>query len=118
MTLVIVWCELDKNLTSNVSDICENVLIDIFVPSGLPYLFNDAQPSLDMADYRSLNIHDQDLCPEHLLCTKDEMLLALDITKSSGPDGISGTMLKQTAVSIAPSVTNSYIIMGAIGGWH
>ena len=34
-----------------------------------------------------------------------EMLLSLDTTKSSGPDGISATMLKQTAGSIAPGIT-------------
>ena len=32
-------------------------------------------------------------------------LLALDTSKSSGPDGISPTMLKQSAGAIAPSLT-------------
>ena len=33
------------------------------------------------------------------------LLLNLDDSKASGPDGISATMLKHTATSIAPSVT-------------
>ena len=70
--------------------------------------FNDAQPPLSMSDYSNLHQPDPDLCPEQFLCTEDEileMLLSLDTTKSSGPDGISATMLKQTAVSIAPGIT-------------
>ena len=54
-----------------------------------------------MSDYKQLNQPDQSSCPDHeeLLCAEDEileMLLALDTTKSSGPDGISATMLKRT----------------------
>ena len=61
-----------------------------------------------MSDYNQLSQPDQFSCPEELLCIEDEileMLLALETTKSSGPDGISATMLKQTAVSIAPGIT-------------
>ena len=46
-------------------------------------------------------------CPD-LFCYVEEiehLLLSLDINKSSGPDGISGKMLKATAHEIAPSVT-------------
>ena len=46
--------------------------------------------------------------PDDLLCTREEvehLLLNLDVSKASGPDGISATMLKHTATSIAPSVT-------------
>ena len=70
--------------------------------------FNNAQPPLNMSDYNELNQSDQDSCPDQLLCIEDdilEMLLSLDTTKSSGLDGISAMMLKQTAVSIAPGIT-------------
>ena len=49
-----------------------------------------------------------DECPQELLCATEEVehiLLALDKSKATGPDGISATMLKCTATSIAPSVT-------------
>ena len=48
---------------------------------------------------------------ESLLCTEDEvchLLLTLDTTKSSGPDGISTAMLKHTADTIAPSLTKIF----------
>ena len=35
----------------------------------------------------------------------EHLLLSLDINKASGPDGISGKMLKATAHEIAPSIT-------------
>ena len=66
------------------------------------HLFNN------MSDYNQLSQPDQCSCPEELLCTDDEileMLLSIDTTKSSGPDGISGTMLKRTTTSIAPGIT-------------
>ena len=47
-------------------------------------------------------------CPEELLCMEEEvlqMLLTLDTSKSSGPDGISAAMLKSTATSIAKGIT-------------
>ena len=42
-------------------------------------------------------------------CTEDEIqffLSSLDISKATGPDGISPKMLKSTGSSIAPSVTS------------
>jgi hypothetical protein len=58
-------------------------------------------------------------CPDELLCTSEEVehLLNLDESKASGPDGISATMLKHTARTIAPSVTalfNSSIQSGQV----
>ena len=50
-------------------------------------------------------------CPDDLLCTEDEvleLLLSIDTSKASGPDGISGKMLKHTAVSIAPVITKLF----------
>ena len=46
-----------------------------------------------------------------LLCTEDsifDLLASLDTSKSSGPDNISALMLKQTAASIAPSITQLF----------
>ena len=43
--------------------------------------------------------------PEEIFCTEEDvfnLLLALDITKASGSDGISGRKLKGTSYSIAP----------------
>ena len=45
------------------------------------------------------------------MCTVEEveqLLLSLDTTKSSGCDGISATMLKETALSIAPGITKLF----------
>ena len=50
-------------------------------------------------------------CPKEFLCTEEEvidLLLSLDTTKANGPDGISATMLKSTAYSIAPRITNLF----------
>ena len=55
-------------------------------------------------------------CSPEILCTVEEVyffLKDLDISKASGPDGISARMLKLTAEVIAPSVTTlfNYSIM-------
>ena len=47
-------------------------------------------------------------CSEDLLCTVEEvteLLNSLDVSKASGPDGISARMLKATSNEIAPSIT-------------
>ena len=52
-----------------------------------------------------------DECPDELLCTESEILKflkAINISKASGPDNISGRMLKSTATSIAPSITKIF----------
>ena len=49
--------------------------------------------------------------PSDLICTEEEvldLLTSLDVSKSSGPDGISARMLKFTATSITPSVTKLF----------
>ena len=48
---------------------------------------------------------------EDILCTEQEilnLLIALDTSKASGPDGISGKMLKGTAISIVPVLTEFF----------
>ena len=70
--------------------------------------FNPSHPPLSPQDTLHTNIAD---CPPELYCTEDElleMLLKLDATKASGPDGISNRMLKHTAHAIAPSLTKLF----------
>ena len=48
---------------------------------------------------------------EDIVCTDGDvfcLLCAIDTTKASGPDGISGRMLKGTAESITPSLTHMF----------
>ena len=57
-------------------------------------------------------------CPEDLLCTTEEVvsyIQALDANKASGPDGISTRMLKNTALSIAPSLAKLFNITFQLG---
>jgi len=66
--------------------------------------FNTSHPPLSVDNS---NNRDSE-CPDELLCTSEEvehLLQNLDESKASGPDGISATMLKRTATSIASSVT-------------
>ena len=68
--------------------------------------FNHNAPPLLSLDYNHVNT-----CSEDLLCTVGEvteMLKLLDVSKSSGPDGISARMLKATANVIAPSITTLF----------
>ena len=56
-------------------------------------------------------ISDPDNFPHELECNEEnvcELLGSLDINKSNGPDGISARMLKHTAASISPSITQLY----------
>ena len=69
--------------------------------------FNEAQSPLTPDDTLGFELNGD--CPEVLLCTEEEvicLLHSLDITKSTGLDGISARMLKATAACIAPSLTN------------
>ena len=53
------------------------------------------------------------ICPDYLLCTVEEvihLIKGLDTSKSNGPDGISAQMLKSTALSIAPPLTQLFNI--------
>ena len=65
--------------------------------------FNTKLPPLSAREMESNSRE----CPESLLCTEQEVLMLLksiDTTKASGPDKISGQMLKETAESIAKSI--------------
>ena len=76
--------------------------------------FNRSHPPIQL----QINPADSTSCPiEDLLCSESEvcdLLAALDITKASGPDGISTRMLKYTAPNIAPSLTKLSISTGNI----
>ena len=72
--------------------------------------FNHNHPTIQETtlDYQLLSSID---CPSELLCTEEgvyEELTRLDVTKSVGSDGISGKMLKMTAISIAPQLTTLF----------
>ena len=66
--------------------------------------FNTSHPPLfvdNLNDYSSE-------CPDELLCTREEvehLLLNLDESKASGPDGISATMLKHTQLPALPHLS-------------
>ena len=90
------------------------VLSDHFVKS-----FNNSLPPLSPMDVQSIEI-DPNSCPEQLLCTEEEVLFlltSLDVTKASGPDGISARMLKATAAAITPAVTKLFNLSISTGSF-
>ena len=67
--------------------------------------------SAPLKDWSESDFNLPDDPPDELLCNEDtvcELLASLDVSKSSGPDGISTKMLKHTAVRMAPSVTQLF----------
>ena len=72
--------------------------------------WNHAEPPL--TDPPDIDCAECDeICPDHLLCVTEELvhlINGLDVSKANGPDGISVRMLKATADSIAPSLTNLF----------
>ena len=67
--------------------------------------FNHSSPQLSSHNIPEVTTRD---CPSELLCKVEdvfEILCTLDLSKTGGPDGISGRMLKYTACSIAPGLT-------------
>ena len=81
--------------------------------------FNNSLPPLSFSDLDDLNIpNERDI--DDIQCTVDEvqhLLKSLDISKSNGPDGISARMLKETASSIAPSVTRLFNLVFETGSF-
>ena len=74
--------------------------------------FNKSMPPLTDLDVFSESMF-PDASPEELLCTEEEvlhLLQTINISKASGPDRISGKMLKATALSIAAPVTKIFNI--------
>ena len=79
--------------------------------------FNHALPPLSLESLPSAKSVDSEPSTD-LLCTEEEIcgyLLALDATKASGSDGLSAKMLKGTAASIAPAVTQLFNISLQLG---
>jgi len=77
--------------------------------------FNSAVPPLCADDIPYCN---PDECPEELLCCEEEVLALLhnlEVKKASGMDGISAHMLKATAHSIAPGITQLFNISIRLG---
>ena len=75
--------------------------------------FNTAVPPLN----REV-LSQESLCPDNLLCTPSEVLsyiTSLDPGKASGPDGLSGRMLKGIANTIAPSLSKLFNISLKLG---
>ena len=75
-----------------------------------PMCWNNSEPPLFEADNTtySENAHNHSLSLDDLLCTQEQVLhhlRNLDTGKANGPDNISARMLKETASSIAPSLT-------------
>jgi len=71
--------------------------------------FNTAVPPLAMIS----DEHPPGYCPDDLLCIENEvgaLIHSLDISKATGPDGISARMLKSTVDSIVPSLTELFNI--------
>ena len=78
---------------------------------GLPKNFNTTFPPLSEFDQQCFIADPLASAPEDIPCTEQEifnLLNALDTNKASGPDGISGRMLKGTAVSITPALTELF----------
>ena len=72
---------------------------------------NNTIPPLSESDRQCFIADPSSLPPEDILRTKQEifnLLNALETNKASGPDGISGKMLKGTAISIAPFLTELF----------
>ena len=71
--------------------------------------FNPAVPPL----LESLNDCPSNHCPDDFLCCEEEvaaLIRSLDVSKASGPGGISSRMLKGTLESIVPSLTKLFNI--------
>ena len=78
--------------------------------------FNTKLPPLTPRDCHRFTTSSE--CPENILCTEEEiihLLQNIDVSKSSGPDRISGRMLKATAHSIAPSITKLFNMSITLG---
>ena len=73
--------------------------------------FNRTIPPLANTDYHFFMADPSSTFPEEIFCTEEEvldLLLTVDTSKATGSDGISGRMLKSTAHSIAPGLTELF----------
>ena len=73
--------------------------------------FNSSAPPLSHDDLISVPRSPDALIDSDLLCTEPEvfdLLASLDISKATGPDGISAQMLKRTAETITPIISSLF----------
>ena len=85
------------------------------ISAALVTNFNHSLPGLTLSD---LPLTSPDSCPTDFLCTEEEvysLLSTLDTTKANGHDHISARMLKETALSITPAVTELFNISIRLG---
>ena len=76
---------------------------------------NYSLPGLSVADLPNAAPHE---CPDNFLCTEDviyELFCSLDPSKANGHDDISARMLKETAMSITPAVSQLFNISIQLG---
>ena len=105
-----------KGMTAN-SDLEKATMFNNFFAT----CFNQTVPplsSLDNARSMEANCVQASVYTDDLLCETSEVLdyiQFLDINKASGPDNISARMLKNTAHSIAPSLTKLFNISIRLG---
>ena len=71
-------------------------------------------PAIPPANRSPRSLPSTGVCPREILCSESEvgdLLASLDVSKSSGQDGISARMLKVTAYSIAPTLTKLFNLL-------
>ena len=97
-----------KKSTSSIPTLSHNANDNIMKANMLNLFFSTCFYS-PLTEEDDLNMIAPFECPFELLCTIEEvehLLTSLDTSKATGPDRVSATMLKHTATSIAPLVTN------------
>ena len=80
--------------------------------------FNRSHPPLTALPATQCLLLDNNPSLDDMYCTVSEveqLLCSLDVSKACGPDKISAQMLKYTASSIAPSVTNLFNLSIRVG---
>ena len=93
-----------KLVTDNLTDLQKAECLNDFFSS----CFNNSHPPLTQSHSRSSS---ETPCLPEMFCTVTEVeqfLQDLEVSKASGPDKISSRMLKMTATSIAPSITELF----------
>ena len=83
----------------------------IYVNDVFSQNFNSAVSHLTEAASEAFVVNSSSVPPESIFCIEEEvlgLLLAIDTNKASGPDGISGKMLRNTAFSICPILTKIF----------
>lgn len=108
--------------TSSIPNVIEFNGLKGYSPSSIAELFNSFFQSVFNKNDGLSAVPNYPLRTNHvisdLICAKDEilsLLLNLEVTKSSGPDGISSRILKECARELAPSLTYLFNISLSTG---